>query len=299
MVGDSVTFGHGVVAEDTYSKCLERRLNNEIKLYHFDVINTAVPGNSPFQEYYNLKRGLIFKPDVVIIQFVLNDVVEPYKVFRRYGGRGIDYHGIDDAFWLHNFLKDKSALYIFLNKVVERIRYRSLTNAGLKRKAMAEEVDLDWDVAADIPKDNDENLHRAWQECFKWLQQEVDLCHANQVDCILFVSPVEFQLVNESRTYAQIVLKEFALKNRIGFVDILPLLRAEAKSKLIVKYGLPEQFSFIDIVNVVNPKDLHEIWSSYFLDLDHYNPMGHVLVSNVLYPFIYDLVKKHTGSVIK
>lgn len=297
MVGDSVTFGHGVVAEDTYSECLERRLNKEIKLYHFDVINTAVPGNSTFQEYYDLKKGLIFKPDVVIIQFVLNDLVEPYKVFRRYGGRGIDYHGIDDASWLHNFLKDKSALYIFLNKVVERTRYRSLTNADLKRKAIIEEVDLSWDAAADIPKDKDENLHKAWQECFKWMQKEVDLCHANQINCILLVTPVNFQLADESRTYAQKVLKKFALKNGIGFVDILPLLRAEAKSKLIAKYRLPEQMPFIDIVKA-HPKDLDEIWMRYFLDYDHFNPRGHVLVSDMLFYFIYDLVKKR-GVVSK
>ena len=80
MLGDSITFGHGVAAEETYSDNLERRLNKEIKPYRFDVINTGVPGNSPFQEYYDLKRSLLFKPDLVIIQFVLNDVVEPLSL---------------------------------------------------------------------------------------------------------------------------------------------------------------------------------------------------------------------------
>ncbi|MDD5085561.1 MAG: GDSL-type esterase/lipase family protein, partial [Candidatus Omnitrophica bacterium] len=223
VVGDSVTFGHGVDAEDTYSKCLERRLNEEIKLYRFEVINTAVPGNSPFQEYYDLKRGLIFKPDIVVVQFVSNDLVEPYKAFRRYGGRGIDYHNIDDACWLHNFLMDKSALYVFLDTVAKKIRYGSLTNADLKRKAVKEEVDLGWNAAADIPKD--ENVHKAWQECLKWMQKEVDLCRANGISCILLVTPVDFQLADKSRTYAQRILQDFALQNKIEFLDLLPSLR--------------------------------------------------------------------------
>src|SRR5262249_32631384 len=48
-VGDSITFGHGTTADESYPKALERLLNPEGEAAKVEVINTAVPGNSPFQ----------------------------------------------------------------------------------------------------------------------------------------------------------------------------------------------------------------------------------------------------------
>ena len=53
VLGDSITFGWGVELKDTYSKYLERKLNQTDLGTKFEVINTGV-GN------YNLKAEIEF-----------------------------------------------------------------------------------------------------------------------------------------------------------------------------------------------------------------------------------------------
>jgi hypothetical protein len=179
-VGDSVTFGHGVRVEDAWPERLERRLAARLPVLQVDVVNTAVPGNSPFQEYADLERALPLEPDAVVIQFVLNDVVEPYKVFRRYGGKGRDYHGVDDVPYWDWELSQRSAFYLFLKDVAARIRFGTLTREGVRQNAVREEVALSWEAAADAP---DDPAVLDWRECLAWMQREVDLCERHGIPC--------------------------------------------------------------------------------------------------------------------
>jgi hypothetical protein len=286
-VGDSVTFGHGVAEEDAYPNHLERMLNREIPQYHFDVINTAVPGNSPFQEYYDLKRGLVFDPDVVVIQFVLNDLIEPYKVFVRYGGKGIDYHGIADVPYWHYLLSQRSALYLFLKDIYANARYRSMDRNVIQAEAQKEAAALDWNAAAYEP--SDDKVREAWAECLKWMQRELQLCRTKGIDCILLISPVDFQLLHTSRRYAQKRLKEFALANNIEFIDILPVIQEAARQAIIRKYALDGSVSY-DEVAPSYEDDIRAVWRYYFLDYDHYNQRGHAMVAQRVSDAIYGIL---------
>ena len=70
LLGDSVSWGDGVMMEQSYPFLLERRLNWDYPGKTFEVINTAVPGYSTFQQLiYLRKRGLKLKPDIIIHQF--------------------------------------------------------------------------------------------------------------------------------------------------------------------------------------------------------------------------------------
>lgn len=289
VVGDSVTFGDGVLCEETYPNRLEWLLNQNLNKYHFDVINTAVPGNSPFQEYYDLKRGLVFEPDIVIIQFVLNDLVEPYKVFRRYGGKGIDYHNVSDIPYWHYFLSERSAFYLFLYDLFAKVKFSTMRKDVLKDKAMRREIELSWTAAADEPAN--EKAREAWEECFKWMQRAVDICKRRDIACILLISPVRFQFLDDSRTYAQKALKKFASKNGIECIDLLPLLRGEARRQIISAYSLKGETQFNELA-ATQGKDIKGFWSRYFLDYDHYTSDGHALVADILYPVVCELVKK-------
>ncbi|MBF0122600.1 MAG: SGNH/GDSL hydrolase family protein [Candidatus Omnitrophica bacterium] len=264
-VGDSITFGHRVSEKQTYPKRLEMILNRRIRNKHFEVINTAVPGNSPFQEYYDLKRGLKFSPDIVIVQFTLNDVSEPYKIFKRYGGRGIDYHGVEDIPFLHYFFMRHSAFYIFLDNLFTRIRFGEVIWNKVKAKVVAEADKLRWDVAAYEP--NSPKVKEAWRECLKWIQKEVDLCKSHKIKFILLISPVDFQIANPHVRYAQRVLKDFAVRNNIEAIDLIPYLEGKAV------------------------KD-------YFFDWGHYTPRGHLFVAKeVLYPVVRRILEeKGTGN---
>ena len=75
MLGDSFTYGVGVNMEETFSAVLEELFRkNDRKV---EVINGGVPGYSTSQAYRWLKKELIkYEPDVVILNFYINDFVE-------------------------------------------------------------------------------------------------------------------------------------------------------------------------------------------------------------------------------
>jgi len=262
-VGDSVTFGHGVNADETWPEQLERDLGARLPSSQVDVVNTAVPGNSPFQEYVDLQRALVLEPDAAVIQFVLNDVVEPYKVFRRYGGSGKDYHGVDDVPYWDWVLSQHSAFYLLLKDAAARIRFGAVTREGVREHAVRKENELSWNAAADEP--TNPMVADAWRECLAWMQREVDLCKAHGIAVVLLVTPVEFQLSDASRTYAQRRLAAFAAANDIGYLDLLTVLRDRVR-------GADESES---------PA---AVWPRYFLDHDHLTLAGHRLVAEALLP---------------
>jgi lysophospholipase L1-like esterase len=75
VIGDSVTFGLHLFAQDTYPKILERTLNSTYgHETRFEVLNFAVGGYNSYQEEIVLKeKCLKFDPDMVLVGFCLND----------------------------------------------------------------------------------------------------------------------------------------------------------------------------------------------------------------------------------
>src|SRR5438094_460716 len=79
VLGDSVAYGEQVAPGATFPKVLEARLDG------VDVINSGVPGWSPYNElHYYLARGRSFQPDLVIVAMCLNDVVDPAIHWRQF-----------------------------------------------------------------------------------------------------------------------------------------------------------------------------------------------------------------------
>jgi lysophospholipase L1-like esterase len=269
-IGDSITFGHGVDVEDTWPDRLERRLAVRFPSLAVDVINTAVPGNSPFQEYTDLERALDLQPDAAVIQFVLNDVVEPYKVFRRFGGKGIDYHGVDDVPYLDWTLSQRSAFYLFLKDMAARLRFAALTREGVREGAVGQERRLSWQAAADEP--GDAAVQEAWRECLDWMQREIDLCRQHDMRVVLLAMPQDFQLLEPSRRYAQRRLAELASRNAIAYVDLLPVLEGRVHAEMEAAPG----------AGIADAR--RTVWRRYFLDQDHLTPAGHELVAELLEP---------------
>jgi lysophospholipase L1-like esterase len=278
-VGDSVTFGHAVNAEEAWPECLERRLAARFPAREIEVVNTAVPGNSAFQEYFDLERALVLEPDAVVIQFVLNDVLEPYMVFRRYGGRGRDYHRVEDLAYWDGVLSQKSGLHLLLKDMAARIRFRSWSRAGVQEEAARQDAQISWNAAADDP--NNPLLVEAWRECLAWMQREVDLCKARGLGVVLLVTPVDLQFLDGSRTYAQRTLADFAARNGIAHVDVLTSLQtrcAERIRRITADAGpLPEGGEL---------QVRRAIWREYFVDHDHFSPAGHEFVAELLLPLL-------------
>jgi len=76
-IGDSVTFGvpvELVETADTFSKRLETLLQARFRSIQIEVLNAGTPGYTSYQGLRQLKHRLIdFRPDLVIVQFGIND----------------------------------------------------------------------------------------------------------------------------------------------------------------------------------------------------------------------------------
>ena len=75
-IGDSITFGFGLDAADSYPKRLEHLLNayGATSNRHFEVLNFGVPGYNLREIAENLQtRVLKFQPDLVLYGYCLND----------------------------------------------------------------------------------------------------------------------------------------------------------------------------------------------------------------------------------
>jgi lysophospholipase L1-like esterase len=74
LLGDSFVMGDGVKEEDTLSSQLERELRKDIP--RVEVLNFGVSGwNTRSEIVYLGTMGLKFKPDLVIVVYILNDAV--------------------------------------------------------------------------------------------------------------------------------------------------------------------------------------------------------------------------------
>ena len=75
FLGDSFTFGSGVVLEQTFVKQLAALLEGWTDVpYRWEVLNLGVPGYGTINEVESLEeKGLKYAPDVVIVMYHLND----------------------------------------------------------------------------------------------------------------------------------------------------------------------------------------------------------------------------------
>ncbi len=84
-LGDSVTFGVGVPLERTWTKTLEERLNVLAAREggpRFEVMGLGVGGYNPYNQAALLDDvGLTYEPDLVLVQFCINDLNDPTAHF--------------------------------------------------------------------------------------------------------------------------------------------------------------------------------------------------------------------------
>ncbi len=74
-LGGSCTYGSGVALPEAFPQVLEERLSAADGSRAYEVINAGLPGYTVFQGYQLLrKHGFDFGPDVVIVDFGLNEV---------------------------------------------------------------------------------------------------------------------------------------------------------------------------------------------------------------------------------
>ncbi len=85
-LGDSVTYGFSLPAEETFAKRLEARLNEDGGSRRYEVLNLGVGGYNTLQELAQLERkGRKYDPDLVLVVYTLNDVLDSKDLLRSIG----------------------------------------------------------------------------------------------------------------------------------------------------------------------------------------------------------------------
>ena len=97
VLGDSLTFGYGVQENESYTALLEAELGRLLAPRKVEVLNFGVGGYNPYNEvalFEGIAAG--YAPDLVLIQFCINDLNDPRLHFDAHTLRLLDLP--DDAF---------------------------------------------------------------------------------------------------------------------------------------------------------------------------------------------------------
>jgi len=210
VLGDSFTWGAGVDFDDAYPQRLERALARR----HggaVEVVNLALPAFKTDDELAVLEtQGFAYRPDAVLLGFVLNDAEEAASAEKR---RAAD--------WIRTRsegprLLDRSALLRFV-----RLR---LWATGENRRRIAAYRAMYEDGAV------------GWKASQKALETMGALCRGRGVPLIVAIFPLFGDPLDERYPFAAIHARVAAAAARAGarVVDLLPAYRGLRSDLLIV-----------------------------------------------------------------
>ena len=219
LLGDSISWGDCVPhTDEIYPQVCERELSKRLG-ESVEIINTGTPGYSSLQELKLLQlRGKEFQPEVVILQFCLNDVVDRYRTMAAYGGDS-EFLGIDTRAACHGF-----ASLSQYSSVVEAItRY-------LQRRGRRYE---EYQVKNLVTTTPSPEIEDAWSTTFAEIAEMKKFSESLGAKFMIVITPFKFQLDDPENTrIPQDKLLAFAKENGIEVLDLLPAFVEHKDEKL-------------------------------------------------------------------
>lgn len=276
-IGDSFLFGYGVSASENVMEALNRILSKDDKFNKkIETVNLGMPGYN-INQYYELLRNEApkYSPDIVVVFFFMNDWNTTDKMdFGRVNKKG---YLIGERFSLSSvrsllyparqFLKTNSQLYIF-------IRSRMLALLRKTHLMYVPEINL---CKKDI------SFNSKYFHTFKLIKEMSEICKQKlRCPLVICMIPENFQVNKAFRRFIiradninpddydwsqpQEALRGFCLKNKIHFIDLMPIL------------------------------SVLELKERYYFDIDpHWNDKGHRVAAEELFGYINDNLAM-TGS---
>lgn len=223
VLGDSVTFGWGVHAEDTYASQLAGLLAALHPGQRFEVVNAGVSGYGTWQEALWLQQQVAtLQPDLVIVQAHLNDAAD--NLWGTYG----------QAIGSQNSPLAGSALLKLIQLVLLAQR-----GGGTGSGSCAN----DW---------NEAGRRVCWDTTMALLDEIQSTASQADAKTVLMPMPMRWQVepgVTDPRTWVdaaryQDELGKFASRHGWLFVDPLPAFQSAAKSasaSLFLDVGHPSE----------------------------------------------------------
>lgn len=200
MLGDSLTFGWGAPPDGITSNILEKMLNTGQGTRKFEVLNTGIGNtNTSMQTAYFLAEGYRYKPDIVVLNYFINDA-EPTPKRRK------------------NWLVEYSYAAVFL--------------AGrfdiLKRMYFKGESWLDY--YKNLYGDDREG----WKQTKQAFNKLASYCQKNNIKLLVAHYPELHQLDPYPFTGVTEKLKALSEKSSVPFVDLLPGVKDKKPESLWV-----------------------------------------------------------------
>lgn len=213
FVGDSFTYGVGVLLDDTYPKREERALS-QARGEPWESIIMAMPGIDSEQEAVIAENeGLKYSPDVVILGYVLNDAEDPGSAEERRAKEWTQAEAEkrSPAFWR------RSAL---LRLIAERIRATRENRARIENH-----LALYWDGAP------------GFQGVKRSIERMARVCRERGIPFVVAIFPLFANPLDEGYPFTSVHDKMAALCRAAGvtFVDLLPYYRGMDWRLLVVE----------------------------------------------------------------
>jgi lysophospholipase L1-like esterase len=219
VIGDSFTFGQGVNLEDTYSKYLERFINN--KGINSEVINCGVIGYGMWQYLEVLKRKVIpCKPDLVILGIFIDDITtsfSPYKNLGNWPGTNPfakDASDIMNRSYLWNFFENLNT--IFETKYRYRRGYQYLKGIEERKQATGPaHPETTWHqiMYGKLPK-------QTYLDFSQTLNEFIRTCEAVNIQPLIVLIPDAAQLNEPERQAVNRFVEETCREIGVPLVDV-------------------------------------------------------------------------------
>lgn len=212
-VGDSFTWGHGVLPEDAWPDRLQMRLDHLAGHGRFEVINWSRAGWNTVMEYRSLREILPrLAVDLVVLAFVLNDPepTDPAEIERLRDRLAPPEH---PGVW--RWLIDRSRLAALVETRLE--------NTRLRRELTRYYHEL-YEVGG-------------WKQCKAALRRLDKLVEAEGVPLVLVIFPIFDHQLDESYPYAELhrLITDTAERLDIRYLDLLSAYRQIDGRRLAVE----------------------------------------------------------------
>lgn len=256
-LGDSATFGHGIIeTKNTLPKQLESILNKG-KDNKYQVYNMGVQGYNTHHELAVLKHKVFkFKPDIVILIFNFGDVGYDWLTVKH--GRVVTALNFPPVIGkilpenINNYLLEHSATYFFLELLLSKNLNSKETWGNYAQNKASKLTSFDKNFGYDL----------------KSLKEFNTICKKNNVRFIIAIMPwLQFPITYKSPEIKLLKKLETELmKDKIEYIDLFnSILYEKTKSDLS-----PEEYT---VTLKVCPKDNHpneKALSKYALEINKY-----------------------------
>lgn len=230
FVGDSVTFGRGGRAEDTFvAQCGELLHENPLGS-RIRCINGGVSGYATWQELaYLREEGLGLSPDLVVLDFCFNDVTDLAFVDPdRLSGPGQVFSFSNTPHW-SGFVRAARSIsnQRLYREAMDSLRWEDMDPVELRENRLA----LVGDRFRNAPP---AAIERAWKRAIGDLEKFDALCRENDLPWVLLALPFDSQFGEEkAATPPQEILQSWAESRQVPYLDLLPVFRRQIEAGTI------------------------------------------------------------------